>query len=309
MSSGNQVSTILAAITSGLGTGSAYALLGLGLTLILAASGVFNLAQSSVVLGGSLATYGLYQILHWPILLAVAIVAAGGAIAGFVSYWGAVGFIFKRPGIAAELTEATLVTTLGLYLAFGSIMTLSFGADVYPVRSYVSSEAHDIGGVPIQPIYVVMLVVTIVIVIAIETFTRRSKAGLFLRMTFEDSEGAEMQGVSVRRVIMISFAVAGVLAAIGGLMIVPVTSASTSVADSFGLYGFAAMAIGGYGSFVGALIGGLIVGVIEALVPVWFNVQLAPLIVYALLIGVLVIRPRGLFGRAGAFGASSLREV
>jgi branched-chain amino acid transport system permease protein len=152
-------------------------------------------------------------------------------------------------------------------------------------------------------------VVTLAIVIAVEMFVRHSSSGLYLRMTFEDPEGAGLEGTSVVKVVLVSFAVAGAIAAIAGALIVPVTSASTQLANSFGLYGFAGMAIGGYGSFQGALAGGLFVGIVNALVPVWLNVDLAPAIIYALLILVLMFRPQGMFGKTGAFGASKVREI
>jgi branched-subunit amino acid ABC-type transport system permease component len=188
-------------------------------------------------------------------------------------------------------------------------MALAFGLDVYPVREYTRSSPYKIGDVPVRPIYIAMFIVTVIIVVGVEMFVRRSRSGLYLRMTFEDPEGAGLQGTSIVKVVLISFAVAGAVAAIGGALIVPVTSASSQLAASFGLFGFAGMAIGGYGSFMGALVGGLFVGIVNSLVPVWLNVDLAPAIVYVVLIAVLVLRPQGLFGKSGAFGASKVREV
>jgi branched-subunit amino acid ABC-type transport system permease component len=300
---------VLLAIVTGIGTGSIYALTALGLTLVLAASGVLNLAQSAIGLGASLAVFGLYQLMGWPFLGVVALLLAVGGIAGMATYFIAVRPVFNRPGVAGNLTEGTLITTLGLLLALTSIMSLAFGQDSYPVKTYVSSNPLQVGGVPIQPIYIVMFVVTVLIVVAFEVFVRRTHAGLYLRMTFEDAEGAALQGVSVRRVILVAFGVGGAVAAIAGALVVPVTEATTQVSLSLGLYGFAGLAIGGYGSFVGALIGGLFVGIVQSLVPVWLNVDLAPAVVYGVLIAVLVVRPQGLFGKAGAFGAGALREV
>ncbi len=300
---------VLVALLSGIGTGSIYALTALGLTLVLASSGVLNMAQSSVVMGGALATYGLYTLYHWPILAVLAVMLGTGGFAGLASYFIAVGTVFNRPGITDNLTEGTLVTTLGLSLVFNSIMALAFGLDVYPVKSYAGSAPYKVGDVPVQPIYVVMFLVTVAIVVAVELFVRHTSSGLYLRMTFEDPEGAGLEGTSVVKVVLVSFAVAGALAAIAGALIVPVTSASSQLANSFGLYGFAGMAIGGYGSFQGALAGGLFVGIVNALVPVWLNVDLAPAIIYALLILVLMFRPQGMLGKMGAFGASKVREI
>lgn len=295
-------------LVAGLGLGSIYGLVAMGYTLIMASSGVFNFLQGTIVMGAALVMYWLWQLNHWPILAVLVVVMGGGAIIGMVSYGAAVHPVAARQGIV-NLTETTLVTTFGLGLGLNSIVQYTFGYTTFPVKSYVSQSPWVIASVPIRPIYVLMLGVTIVIVVAMELLLKRTKIGLIVRATVQDPEATLLAGIPVLKVVIWAFAGAGILAAVAGLMMVPVTQASSSLADNFALYGFAAMAIGGYGSFKGAFIGGLVVGIATTLPAVWINPSFSSAIVYGLMLVILLLMPRGLFGTAGSFGSARLRSV
>jgi branched-subunit amino acid ABC-type transport system permease component len=298
----------LIAVVTGLGLGSIFGLIAMGYTLIMAASGVFNFVQGTIVMGAALTFFGLWMLLHWPFLLVLAIVMVGGALLGAVTYILSVFPVASRQGVH-ELTEATLVTTFGLGLALNSVVALAFGYTTYPVNPYVNAAAWRISGVPIDPIFVVMLATAVFLTIVMELMLQRTKTGLFLRATVADAQGARLAGIRVMKVVLWSFAVAGALAAVAGLLMVPYTQASSNLAGSLALDGFAGMAIGGYGSFKGAMLGGLVVGLATKLPAVWVNPAWTTLIVYALMLTILFVRPRGLFGTAGAFGSARLRSV
>jgi len=296
------------AIAAGLGIGGIYGLVAMGYTLIMASSGVFNFLQGTIVMGGALTMYWLWQLEGWPFLSVIVIVAGGGLLVGMMSYAAAVQPVVARHGVS-DLTETTLVTTFGLGLALNSIVALVFGYTTYPVNSYVSNNPWFIDGIPIRPIYVVMLGVTLLIVIVMEILLKRTTTGLVLRATVQDAEGARLAGIKVTKVVLWAFGGAGILAAVAGLMMVPVTQASQGIANNLALFGFAGMAIGGYGSFKGAFIGGLIVGLATTIPAIWVNPSLVSTIIYGLMIVILLIRPRGLFGTAGSFGSARLRSV
>jgi branched-subunit amino acid ABC-type transport system permease component len=295
-------------IVTGLGLGSMYALISAGYTLILASSGVFNFAQGSIVMAGALGAYGLSYEASLPFPLTCLAVIAGGAVAGVISELLAVHAV-ARSGHAGNLTEGTLVTTLGLGLAMNSAVALTFGLDTRPVPSYVSDSPIKLLGVPIRPVYLVMMGAVIVFAVVMETVLHRTRTGVVLRATVEDAEGASLNGISILKVVLRSFAVAGAIAALAGALVVPVTSASPFLADQIALLGFAGMAIGGYGSFSGALVGGMVVGLLTGLLPIWVDPHLSSVIVYLVMVGFLLLRPRGLFGSAGMFGAARLRDV
>jgi branched-chain amino acid transport system permease protein len=296
------------AVVAGIGVGGIYGMLAMGYTLILAGSGVFNFALGSVVMGGTLSLYGLWEITGIPFLLSLAILCTGGLVVGIVTYFLAVRPVEGRRGVR-NLTEGTLVTTFGLGLLLNTIAGNIFGYDTIPVRSYVSLSAFRVFGIAVSYLYIVMIGVTVVVALGIDTFLRRTQVGIALRATVDDGPGASLMGVRVSRMILTCFGIAGALAALSGALLSPITFASVDAGSSLVFYGFAAMAIGGFGSFIGALAGGIVIGLISTVTPIWVNPNYAVLIIYGFLVLLLVIRPTGFFGTAGRFGAASLREV
>ncbi len=296
------------AVIAGLGVGGMYAFIALGYTVILAASGVFNFAQGSIVMGGSLVMYWLFDLKGWSVPAVIAIIVAGGALVGMVCHVLSVLPVTNRRGVK-NLTEGTLVTTFGLGLVLNTIAGLGFGYNTVPVNSYITRTPVHLLGLNISPIYLVMIGMTLVVSFVLERALNRTGYGLLLRVTVEDAEGARLGGVSVARVVLYAFALGGGLAALAGALLAPVTFASVNNAGQLVLLGYAGMAIGGYGSFQGTLLGGLLVGLISTIIPLYLNAAYISLIVYGLMLLVLVFFPRGLFGTAGRFGSAALREV
>jgi branched-subunit amino acid ABC-type transport system permease component len=293
-------------IATGIGLGSIYVLLALSYTLILASSGVFNFAQEALVTCGAVAAFVLGQRYGIPLLFVVGIIAMGGALAGLISDRVAVRPFLNRPG---SLTHEALVSTMGLGLVITAVVAITFGVDSEVVPSYVSPTPVRIGSVPVRPIYILMLAVAAAIALTLELVMARTRTGMVLRATILDREGAGLLGIDPGKVVAASFALAGVLGALAGFLIVPVTNASPFVGGQISVYGFAAMAIGGFGSFRGAMVGGIIVGLVVGITPVYLDPAWAQPLVYALLLLVLIVRPTGLFGTAGQFGSARLREV
>jgi branched-subunit amino acid ABC-type transport system permease component len=278
----------------------------LGYTLVLAASGVFTFAQGALVSAGAVLAYTLGVTHHLPVLVVVALVMLAGVLLGVLSELVAVRAFVHRP---ESLTHEALVSTLGLGLAVTAAIEIWFGANTESVPSYVSTHVLTFRNVPIRPVYIAMVIAAAVLTLVLDRVVMKTGLGLVLRALINDREGATLLGINPAKVIVAAFAVAGALACLAGYLVAPVTSASVFVGDRFALFGFAAMAIGGYGSFRGAIVGGIIVGQIVGLTPVWFDASFAQPLVFLVLLAVLVIRPTGLFGTAGQFGTARLREV
>jgi branched-chain amino acid transport system permease protein len=208
-----------------------------------------------------------------------------------------------------DLTEGTLVTTFGLGLALNAVIALAFGSTTLPVPSYVSANPIVVRGVPINPLYIAMVAVTLFVAVVMEIFLKRTRTGLILRATVQDREGASLVAIHVTKVTFRAFAIAGALAAIAGLLVVPETSASAFVAPQFTLYGFAGMAVGGLGSFKGAIVGGVIIGLVGSIGSTYINPSFVSLLIFGIILAILLVRPRGLFGTAGEFGSTRLRAV
>jgi len=298
------------AIVAGLGVGSIYAVIAMGYTLILGASGVFNFAQGSAVMAGALVSYGLGTVEHVPVLVIVGAVMATGAVTGLITHAIAVLPLTHRTGIT-NLTFGTFLSTLGVGLVFNSIISLAFGdANVYPVRFYVSQASINVLGLHIRPIYLVMFLSTVALVAIFEFVNRATSAGLVMRAVFNDVEGAALAGISISRVVRRVLVVGCLLAALAGFLVAPLTFAQTGIANQYAFYGFAAMAIGGYGSFAGAIVGGLLVGLVGEIPLIWVSPDLSGALIYGAMLLLLLLRPQGIFGSGGsAFGAAAVRDV
>jgi branched-subunit amino acid ABC-type transport system permease component len=297
---------LLLAVVTGIGLGGIYILVALSYTLVLATSGVFNFAQGSLVMAGAVGSYVLSVRFGVSALVALLVLAPAGAAAGFLCERVAVRPFLGRGG---NLTEAALVSTLGLGLVLVAVASLYFGVDEHAMPPYVSSEITYWGPVPVRPMFVLMLVSAAVVTAVLDRVIVASRLGIVLRAVIVDPEGAALLGIDVPRVVALAFAVAGALAVVAGFLLVPFTSASVFVGDRLALFGFVAMAIGGFGSFRGAVAGGIAVGLITGVAPVVMNPLLVQPLLLALMIVVLVIRPSGLFGTAGQFGTAALRDV
>ncbi len=133
--------------------------------------------------------------------------------------------------------------------------------------------------------------------------------GTVFRMTLEDPEGARLMGIDTGKVVVLTFMLAGLLSALTGFLAAPVVSASTFNAHDLAFFGFAGMAIGGFGSFVGALVGSVLVGLIVGITPSVADPHLAVPLVWVLVLSVLLFKPSGLWGAVGLFGAARARDV
>ena len=275
-------------------------------TLALLATGVFNFAQGTLVMLGAVFSFFLGVTLHWPTLAAAAAIIGGGTLLGLFTHLVAIAPVAKR---ALHLSEAAMITTLGLGLAAESVTQKLFGSDPQVVPSYVSTTPWNLGGIPIRPVYVVMVVVTAVVTFGLELMMRRTAIGTVLRATLEDSVGAALAGINTGRVVAGIFALAGALSALAGFLVAPVTFASPFLDANIALFAFAAMGVGGFGSFGGALVGGLVVGIIGGVVPVLLDTHATLPVLFVVLVVVLLARPTGLFGSAGFFGNVKLREI
>lgn len=300
------LTAFLLGMVTGLALASIYVLIAISFTLVLAASGVFNFAQGTIVMGGTILAFLFGVVFAWPTLVVVAAVIGIGVLAGILTHLLAV---WPAIGRSHSFTHTTMLTTIGLGTAANAIIALVFGSDSHRVPSYVSDDPFALFGIPLRPIYLVMIVAGVLVTFSIEWLVRRTEIGHMFRATLEDPEGAQLLGIDTRKIIALAFGLAGAMSAVAGFLIAPVIAASAFTAQELAFYGFAGMAIGGFGSFAGALVGGLIVGLIGGIVPAVGNPHIALPLLWIVVVAVLLVKPAGLWGAAGLFGSARLREV
>lgn len=291
------LTTLGVGIASGLGQGGVYALIAVSLTLVISATGFFNFALESLVALGGICTYLALAEWHLHLYVAVPMICIGGAVAGAV-----IDFIAHRPleGRTANVALAVLLATTGLSIAIDAAAGLWFGDTPRDVPPYVSPSPITIFSVPIPVYYVVMIAVVAVVVAVFEIVLRFTAVGRGLQAMQEDREGVSLLGFNVKTRTTMVFALSGLFAALAGFLITPVSSASPGVGSQLVIPAFAALAIGGFGSFRGSIGGGLVIGLIVGIVPLYLPAASVNPILLVLIVAVLLIRPSGLFGARAA---------
>lgn len=276
-------------VFGGLALGAVYAFVAIGYNIVFISSKTFNFAQAQLIMIGSFVAYtGLVTFeLPAPVvaLLAVAVVFLVAAIEERVAI---------RP---LKDPHAVLVTTLGAAVLLDGAAQLIWGNQPLPVPFFGSDEVLTILGGRAYPVELALVAVAILLVLLLTWASRRFVVGLALLAMSEDSEAAMLRGVNTRRLAFGAFAGAGALAGLLGMFVGPETYAVATLGTALALKGFVVLAIGGFGSIPGTLVGGLIVGLVEALATRYLGGEFATVSVFLVLITILMARPAGLFVR------------
>ncbi|NIH83885.1 branched-chain amino acid ABC transporter permease [Amycolatopsis granulosa] len=276
-------------IFGGLALGAVYAFVAIGYNIVFISSKTFNFAQAQLIMIGSFVAYTGLVTLHLPApvvaLLALAVVFTVAAIEERVAI---------RP---LKDPHAVLVTTLGASVLLDGAAQLIWGTQPLPVPFFGGDGVLTILGGRAYPVELALVAVAVLLVLLLTWASKRFVLGLALLAMSEDREAAMLRGVNVRRLVFGSFACAGALAGVLGLFVGPETYAVATLGTALALKGFVVLAIGGFGSIPGTLVGGLIVGLVEALASRYLGGEFATIAVFAVFITILMARPAGLFVR------------
>jgi ABC-type branched-subunit amino acid transport system permease subunit len=287
----------------GLLAGSVFALVALGFTLVYNVMGVPNLAQGAFVVLGALTMYSLEARAHWPAAAAAVGSAAAAALTGAVMERWVV-----RPARARLQTGGMLILLVGLLTFFEGASLLIWGSQPYSIPAFSGERPVTIGGigVPTQGFWIVGI--TAAIVTALWFILARTPFGKALRACAENPTAAGLMGVHVSRMTLFAFAAGAAIGAIGGEVLGPVTSIEFDTGRFFTNLGFVAFALGGMGSFFGAIAGGLGLGLVQQLTAGYVSSLFSNTLTLVLLLAVLIWRPGGLLG-AGSPRREDVREA
>jgi branched-chain amino acid transport system permease protein len=298
------MSTLLEAVIRGLGTGSVYALLALGFVIIYKATSVISFAQPALMLSGAVVTsylvpaMGVVLFTGFSFFFSVALAAIITA---------ALGLLIERLAIRPMVGKAVFVVaiiTLGIDIAVRVVVNGFIGLGARPIGFPWGLDRVSIFGLDVQIRHLVMMATVALVVTALYLFLQRSKYGLAMRAAALDQEAAMTMGVSVGGVFALSWAIAGALAAIAGSLLATGAGVDRQL-WIVALVALPAIILGGLDSLEGAVVGGLLIGVAEALVGTyqnqyapWLGDNVALVAPYALMLAVLLVRPYGIFGTA-----------
>jgi branched-chain amino acid transport system permease protein len=283
------LSQFLQFLFSGVTVGATYALAALGFTLIYNASNVINFAQGEfIMLGGMLVFFFMQAGLPMPpaILLAIAIPAA-------------VGMLLEKFAIepARDADVVTLIIiTIGASLVIRGLIQIWLGKGTHSYPAFSGSDPFLIGGATLLPQSLWVLGITALVVVALWYFFSRTLAGKAILATSCNPLAAKLVGINTQWVLLVSFALSAALGAIGGVLLTPITLTSYDVGIMLGLKGFVAVVVGGLGSGLGAVVGGLLVGIIEAMAAGYISSAYKDAVPFVLILVILFFLPRGIFG-------------
>ena len=293
-------------VVNGLTTGALYSLVALGFSMVYGVLKLLNFAHGDLYMIGA---YIGYFVLQWfggaahvniavPLLLVIMFVLAAGLVGGL----GVAIERFAYRPLRDAPRIAPLITAIGISFFLESSALLLFGAQyrVYNTSEFISlSSGIQIGSVTIDSVQILVLVMGIVLMAGLRLLVNRTKLGKQMRAVAADREAAEMLGINVNFTITATFflgsALAGVAGVMGGLLFNQVTP---TIGFIVGLKAFTAAVVGGIGSLPGAMLGGLLIGLAESFATGYISSTYTNLLVFALLIIVMLVRPSGLLGRA-----------
>lgn len=284
----------LSYLINGISLGSVYAIIALGYTMVYGIAKMLNFAHGDVIMIGAYVSFCAMQYMGLPAILSVILAMAVCTVLGIVIE----GLAYKPLRQAPSL--AVLITAIGVSYFLQNLALLIWGSTPKSFSSVVSIGSITLleGQLVISGETIVTVLANILIMIALTQFTSRTKFGKAMRAVSEDKGAAELMGINVNVTISMTFAIGSALAAIAGVLLCSAYPTLQPTTGSMpGIKAFTAAVFGGIGSIPGAMIGGVLLGVIEILGKAYVSTELGDALVFAVLILVLLVKPTGLLGK------------
>ena len=278
-------------IINGLALGSVYALLALGYTMVYGIIQLINFAHGEIYMIGAFA--GLYATtLGLPLIPTLLIAMVASALAGIIIEKIAYKPLRNSPRITL------LITAIGVSLLLQNGMTNLVGSEPKSFPDLLNAGTINIGAIQIQGETILMILVSAALVLILQYIVYKTKMGKAMRASSQDIEAASLMGINVNHTISITFAIGSALAGIAGVLVaISYPSITPYMGVMPGLKAFVAAVLGGIGSIPGALIGGIVIGLLETLSKAYISTNFSDAIVFGILIIILLIKPSGLLGK------------
>ncbi len=284
----------LSYLINGISLGSVYAIIALGYTMVYGIAKMLNFAHGDIIMVGAYVCFWAMQTLGCPTIVSIVIAMVVCTVLGML-----IERLAYKP-LRQATSLAVLITAIGMSYLLQNIALLIWGANPKNFTSVVSIGKLSLfnGNLLITGEAIVTVLANIVIMLALTFFTGKTKMGKAMRAVSEDKGAAELMGINVNATISLTFAIGSALAAIAGVllcssypMLMPTTGSMP------GIKAFTAAVFGGIGSIPGAMLGGILLGIIEILGKAYISQELGDAFVFAVLIVVLLVKPSGLLGK------------
>lgn len=282
---------MMTTIWAGLSLGAVFAIVAIGYNVVYIASRVFNFAQAQFVMIGAFIALEAGRTAQLPLWLTIILCALAGGIVGALEELGAVRWLRGR-GAHNEL-----VTTLGVATLLSGIALVVFGSNPQRIPYFTDLAPLDLLGGRVLLVELLVILAAVAVAVAVGIVTQRTMIGLASLATSEDREAGALRGINAGWLAIGAFVIAGALLAALGPLIGAKTFAVYNLGDLLAVKAFVALAIGGFGSYAGAVVGGFGVGLIEVFAARYLGSEWPNITVFVLLLIVLLVIPQGIFGR------------
>ena len=286
--------SFLSYLINGISLGSVYAIIALGYTMVYGIARMLNFAHGDIIMVGGFTVFTIVTTMGGSpvvgILASVVVCTVLGVTIERVAY---------RP-LRGASPLAVLITAIGVSYLLQNLALLIFGADAKSFVAVIKVPSITLfdGELTIKGITIVTILACIIIMVGLSLFVKKTKPGRAMQAVSEDRDAAQLMGVNVNATISLTFAIGSGLAAIAGLLLCQTYPTLTPYTGAMpGIKAFVAAVFGGIGSIPGAMVGGILLGIIEIFGKAYISSQVADAIVFAVLIVVLLVKPTGLFGK------------
>lgn len=277
-------------IFNGLTMGSIYALLAVGVTMIYKAMGMMNFAHADTIMVAAFICLTLYSA-GLPLVIAILLTIVVSALLGL----SLERFIYRR--LEYGSFSNLLIATVGISFIFKNLSIVIWGAEKHVFPQLFPTEPIEINGLLILPQNIAIILIAVLIVVLLQLFFNKTRIGKCMRAAASDSEGAAMMGIDVSYTRFLTFGISAAFAAVAGILMAPIFYVSTTMSALVGLKAFSSAILGGFGSIWGALAGGLIMGLVEAIGGAYIATAYKDVISFGVLFIVLYFKPTGLFAK------------
>ena len=277
-------------MAAGILIGIVYALIALGLTIIFGVMRIVNFAHGEMVVIGMYVGYGIWSVTKIPPLITAPVAALVLFALGYALQRAIVNKFIDRP------QHAQFILFIALALIITGLHLVLFGPDSRPIEIIESMQSYTIGPVRLDVVRSQAALMALVFIAGLILFLRQSTFGRSIRAAADNLIGAQVIGIRIRSVYAVTAGIGMACAGAAGALVAPIFDTQPFLATDFTLIAFIIVIVGGLGSLTGALLGGILIGLSEALAALVFSPALKTVFSYALLVVVLIWRPNGLFG-------------
>ena len=277
-------------VLNGLTNGSLYALMAVGVTMVYKSLGMLNFAHGDVMMVGTFITL-TFSLMGIPFYVAIVLGIASAAVLGFLLER----IILRKVKFSSFVN--LLIATVGVSYVLRNTAMVVWGTSPQLFPSMFPAKLIRIGSFTITPQSIGIILISLALITGLHLFFTRVKVGKCMQLANSDPEGAAMMGVNVTYMRFLTFGISAGLAAIAGIMIAPLTYARVDMSATIGMKAFAAAILGGIGNLWGALLGGVILGIVEALGSAYISTAYRDAFCFIILFVVLFVKPTGLLNK------------